>query len=88
MAADSLPPLSASQAFWRVEVPCGVPKCSSSVIAHMQTFGQTSRHKLGLMIAKASPAPACESGHAPSPDSSYPERVDFVEWMGGEGYLT
>ncbi len=83
-----LPPLPPMRAFWRLEIPCGVPGCRSSVVAHIQTFGKTTRRNLGLMLVKAFPIPSCNLGHALREESSYPERVDFVEWAGRDEYIT
>ena len=88
VAETEVPPLSPSRGFWRVQVPCLVPGCGSSVVAHVQTFGQTSRKNLGLMLARASPTLICEAGHAISAGKSYPEQIDFVEWNGPDQYIT
>lgn len=88
MPADSLPATLPDRAFWRVEIRCSVRACVSSAVAHTQTFGQTSRRNLGLMLAMATPSPACTLGHPLSLETSYPERVDLVEWVGGDDYLT
>ena len=88
ISADELFAPAASRGFWRVEILCGRPQCIARVVAHVQTFGQTSRKNLGLMIANASPTPVCPLGHLVTAQSSYPERIDFVEWTGPTEYIT
>ena len=88
VAEEELLPLPRTRGFWRVEVPCGAPGCGFTVVAHVQTVGQTTRRNLGLMLAKASPTPSCDAGHVLTEASSYPGRTDFVEWNGPDQYLT
>jgi hypothetical protein len=72
--------------FWRVEIPCSRPRCPATILAHVQTFGLTSRSTIGVAIAVAQPTPQCRLHHGPNP-IPYPIRIDFVEWAGKEEYV-
>ena len=74
------------RAFWRVEIPCSRPNCPATILAHIQTFGSTSRSTIGVAIARAQPTPLCRLHHGPN-SVPYPVRIDFVEWAGGEEYV-
>lgn len=87
-AAESLPALPYAWGFWRVEIACRMPGCDSRVVAHTQTFGMTSRSNLGQMIAKATPHPVCGRGHIVCAADSYPARIDYVEYVGPEQYVS
>jgi hypothetical protein len=73
--------------WWRVEISCSEPGCSATVIAYTQTFGQTSRKALGLVIANAHSTPCCSLGHAVRIERCYPLKLDFVEWSGPEQHV-
>ena len=74
------------RAFWRVEIPCSRSHCPATILAHIQTFGSTSRSTIGVAIAHAQPTPLCRLHHGPN-SVPYPVRIDFVEWAGGEEYV-
>ncbi len=84
---DRVPPAPPNRGFWRVEILCASAGCTSTIVAHTQTFGRTSQRNLGLIIGKATPTPVCGLGHAIVLEHSYPERVDFIEWSGPDDYF-
>ena len=75
-----------SRGFWRVEIPCSRPSCPATILAHIQTFGLTSRSMIGVAISRAQPTPQCRLHHGPN-SIPYPVRIDFVEWAGKEEYV-
>lgn len=81
------PPSLKGRGFWRIEIPCSNSDCEENVTAYTQTFGQTSRRALGLIIAGAHTTPCCSLGHTASVDHCYPLSLDFVEWNGPEQHV-
>ena len=84
--STEIPALRADRGFWRIEIACSEPKCPSSITAHWQSFGMTSRRALGMAVASAKPTPQCEFHHGPA-QAPYPRQLDFIEWTGSDGYL-
>jgi hypothetical protein len=82
----ALPKAPNDRGFWRVEIPCSEPRCSAGIVAHIQTYGKTSRSLIGTAIAGAMPTPVCRFAHHPA-SVPYPKQIDFVEWSGGMEYV-